>query len=95
VNPGADKVNLDIPKENLYWIKTFYIEHAFRSQGVGRAAMDIIESMATSEPLCARTLGLDTVSTEGAHKLAKLDGKEPPKVGLNIHIAMKIEITHR
>lgn len=85
MNPGADKVNLDIPKDGLYWIKSFYIEHAFRSQGVGRAAMDIVESMAASEPLCARTLGLDTVSTQTYYNLAESKGEERPKVGSYTH----------
>ncbi|OBR09186.1 hypothetical protein CH63R_07951 [Colletotrichum higginsianum IMI 349063] len=63
-NPHAKRLNLPIPKENVYWIKSLYVSFALQSAGIGRAAMDMVESMATSEPLCARTLMLDTVSKE-------------------------------
>lgn len=32
-----------------------------QSYGIGRAAMDLIESIAINEPFCARTLVLDTI----------------------------------
>lgn len=57
-------LNLELPTENTFWIKTFYVSHALQSGGIGRAAMDQIESLATSEPLNARTLMLDTLLHE-------------------------------
>lgn len=63
-NPDAKKIELDIPKANAFWIKTFYVTHAFQSQGLGRAAMDEVESMAVREPLNAKTLLLDTVQKD-------------------------------
>jgi GNAT superfamily N-acetyltransferase len=68
---------LDLPKEGVYWIKTFYVSKALRSKGIGRAAMDIVESMATEEPLCAKTLALDTAEKEMQKKLYReKNGKE-------------------
>ncbi|OHX01203.1 hypothetical protein CSPAE12_00007 [Colletotrichum incanum] len=63
-NPQAKSLNLPIPEENLYWIKSLYVSFALQGSGIGRAAMDMVEHMATSEPLCAKTLMLDTVSKE-------------------------------
>ncbi|KAF7560396.1 hypothetical protein G7046_g3738 [Stylonectria norvegica] len=63
-NPEAKKVELNLPSEDTYWIKTFYVSHALRSKGVGRAAMDAVESMAVGHPLNARTLVLDTLHKE-------------------------------
>ncbi|CAG8077942.1 unnamed protein product [Penicillium salamii] len=60
-NPDNEGVELDIPESNAFWIKTFYVIHAVQSQGVGRAAMDLVEEMAVREPLNAKTLLLDTV----------------------------------
>jgi GNAT superfamily N-acetyltransferase len=48
------------PGEGVYWIATFYISAALQGTGLGRAAMDAVESMATSEPLCAQALALST-----------------------------------
>ncbi|TVY65646.1 hypothetical protein LSUE1_G006192, partial [Lachnellula suecica] len=53
-------------EEGLYWIATFYISTALQGSGLGRAAMDAVEAMATSEPLNARVLGLSTVAKDGA-----------------------------
>lgn len=60
---------LDLPEEGVYWIKTFYISNALRSKGIGRVAMDIVESMAIDEPLCAKTLALDTAEKEMQKKI--------------------------
>ncbi|KAF4425109.1 hypothetical protein F53441_14190 [Fusarium austroafricanum] len=60
---------LDLPKEGVYFIKTFYVSKALRSKGIGRAAMDIVESMAIQEPLCAKTLALDTAEKENQKRL--------------------------
>lgn len=80
-NPAAAPLNLPIPKENVYWIKSLYVSFALQSCGIARAAMDLVESMATSEPLCARTLMLDTVSKEDQlrkESMVVAQGKLPP-----------------
>ncbi|KAJ5291054.1 hypothetical protein N7478_000305 [Penicillium angulare] len=64
VNPDAKDNELDIPKVDSFWIKTFYVTQSLQSQGVGRAAMDEVEDMAVREPLNAKTLLLDTVEKD-------------------------------
>lgn len=65
-NPEVKKLGLelDLPPTDCYWLKTFYVSSALRNQGIGRAAMDIVEIMATEPPLNAKTLALDTVHKE-------------------------------
>lgn len=63
-NKEAEQLGLDIPAEGVFWIKTFFVVQSVQSQGIGRAAMDEIESMAVREPLWARTLMLDTVQRD-------------------------------
>jgi hypothetical protein len=72
------------PTEGLYWIATFYISTALQFMGLGRAAMDAVESMATSEPLYVKTLALSTVANEyeGKDERWAALGRDPPKVGL-------------
>jgi len=72
------------PVEGLYWIATFYISTALQFMGLGRAAMDAVENMAISEPLCAKTLALSTVANEYDDKEERWAalGRDPPKVGL-------------
>lgn len=48
----------------LFWIKTFFVSKAFQSKGIGRTAMDEVESMAVREPLLATMLMLDVISGE-------------------------------
>jgi GNAT superfamily N-acetyltransferase len=60
-NKQAEKVDLEIPAEKVFWIKTFFIIHRLQGKGIGRAAMDEIERIAVQEPLNAKTLMLDTV----------------------------------
>ncbi|KAL1647472.1 hypothetical protein SLS58_002802 [Diplodia intermedia] len=60
-NKEAEPLNLDLPDSGVYWIKTFYISNVLQNNGVGRAAMDMIETMATEAPLYARALALDTL----------------------------------
>lgn len=58
------------------------MSRAIQGGGIGSAAMDAVEAMATNEPLCAKTLALDTVS-KAAHANAALwaaFGIDPPKV---------------
>lgn len=74
----ASQLGIDLPSEGVFWISTFFVTRALQSKGIGRAAMDEIEAMATREPLRARTLMLNTVEKE-----AQLDVAEAffPKVG--------------
>ncbi|KAK9482181.1 hypothetical protein V1527DRAFT_35751 [Lipomyces starkeyi] len=70
------------PSQGLYCVSTFYISRALQCCGLGRAAMDAVERMAIEEPLCAKTLALDTQAREyfldGDHW--KAFGVPPPKV---------------
>jgi hypothetical protein len=45
-----------------YGVSTFYISTVLQSGGLGGAAMDAIEHMAISQPLCAKSLWLRTVA---------------------------------
>jgi GNAT superfamily N-acetyltransferase len=63
-NPEAENIGLDIPSEDVFWIKTFYVKQSIQGQGIGRAAMDEVEAMAATEPLLAKTLMLDTVQKD-------------------------------
>ena len=63
-NPEAAGIELDLPLEGVYWIKTFFVRQTAQGQGIGRAAMDAVEDMATREPLNARILMLDTVQKD-------------------------------
>ena len=73
------------PSRGIYQISTFYISTALQSAGLGSATMDKIESLATAQPLNAKTLTLGTAAKEYPDKqanweLLKADGKEQPKV---------------
>lgn len=68
-NLDAKDFGLDLPATGVYWIKTFYVSQALRGKGVGRAAMDMIEAMAVEEPLCAKTLALDTMHRDDALRM--------------------------
>lgn len=83
-NPAAKHLDLDLPDSGVYWIKTFYVSHVLQSKGVGRAAMDMIETMAIKEPLFAKTLALDTVHKDDQIKPEFFleNGQEPRKVCL-------------
>ncbi|RGP78670.1 hypothetical protein FLONG3_3207 [Fusarium longipes] len=83
---------LDLPTDGVYWIKTFYISKALRSKGIGRAAMDIVESMAIDEPLCAKTLALDTAEKENQKRIyiAKT-GSEPGSTNQDCYVKISDE----
>jgi len=49
-------------EEGLYWISNFYISRALQGGGLGGAAMDTVENIAISEPLCAKSLGLNAIN---------------------------------
>jgi GNAT superfamily N-acetyltransferase len=60
-----------------YWISDFYVSRALQGAGLGRAAMDTVESIAISEPLNAKVLGLNSIN--------KVDeGREPKYEALGI-----------
>jgi GNAT superfamily N-acetyltransferase len=63
-NPGVEKVGVAGSAPGLFWIKTFFVSGAFQSKGIGRAAMDEVESMAVREPLRATVLMLDVIPGE-------------------------------
>ncbi len=62
-SPNPDQADAS---KGIYCITTFYISRALQSGGLGRAAMDVIESEAVNEPLCAKVLSLDTLANESA-----------------------------
>lgn len=78
--PEAAGLDLNLPREGVYWIKTFYISTALRSKGAGRAAMDTIEDMAMREPISAKTLALDTIHKDDARRMAFEATGEVPKM---------------
>jgi GNAT superfamily N-acetyltransferase len=51
-------------EEGSYWISNFYVSRALQGSGLGRAAMDTVENLAISEPLCAKTLGLNAINKD-------------------------------
>jgi len=71
----------------MYWISNFYVSRALQGSGLGRAAMDTVERLAISEPLCATTLGLNAINKvdpdrEEKYRVLGLD--IPPVKCLNI-----------
>jgi hypothetical protein len=70
--------------EGLCWIANFYISAVLQFMGLGRAAMDVLENMAISEPLCAKALALSTVANEyeARDEMWTALERDPPKVGL-------------
>jgi ribosomal protein S18 acetylase RimI-like enzyme len=70
------------PMPGSYSIENFYISAVLQGAGLGRAAMDAVENMAISEPLCAKTLALTTVASvyDGKDERWKALGRDPPKV---------------
>ena len=82
-NPDAKDLDLGLPSTDTFWIKTFYVLHCLQSKGVGRAAMDEVESLAAREPLNAKCLVLDTVHRDDQLKedFAKAFWGAVPKVG--------------
>ncbi|WKT42325.1 hypothetical protein QSH57_007161 [Fusarium oxysporum f. sp. vasinfectum] len=64
ISDYAEKLELDFPKSDAYWVKSLYVSYRLQGLGVGGAAMKIAECVATEEPLNARYLLLDTVHQE-------------------------------
>ncbi|KAF5265336.1 hypothetical protein FOXYS1_3850 [Fusarium oxysporum] len=64
ISDYAEKLELEFPKSDAYWVKSLYVSYRLQGLGVGGAAMKIAERVATEEPLNARHLLLDTVHQE-------------------------------
>lgn len=78
-NLDAKHLGLDLPVEGTYWIKSFFVSKAMQGKGVGRVAMDHIETMAVDEPLCAKILVLDTMNTRHEENKSLSSGNEPAR----------------
>ncbi|KXJ85459.1 hypothetical protein Micbo1qcDRAFT_222093 [Microdochium bolleyi] len=63
-NASAKDIDLGLPATGCYWIATFYVSTVLQKQGLGSGAMTAVEAMAALEPLCAKTLVLDTLLGE-------------------------------
>lgn len=74
----------DDPIPGTYFIAAFYVSEALQGSGLGRAAMDIVERTAISEPLLAKRLALSTANIDDPQRKARhiAHGKEVPKVCL-------------
>lgn len=68
---------------DTYRIFSFYVSEALRGSGVGRAAMEALERIATSPPISAKTLVLTTLAKSNLKDLEKFAALERPvpKVG--------------
>jgi len=79
---SLDSTTDDPTNCDTYMISSFYISFALQGNGLGGAAMDAIESMATDEALNAKTLVLVTSANENyalGPKWVAL-GRDPPTV---------------
>jgi hypothetical protein len=78
-SPNPDQADAS---KGLYCITTFYISRAIQGGGLGRAAMDAVESEAINEPLCAKILSLDTLANQSAitNEMWAVFKMEPPAV---------------
>ncbi|KAJ3542260.1 hypothetical protein NM208_g4193 [Fusarium decemcellulare] len=79
-NVESRDLDLDLPSEGVFWIKTLYISNALQSKGIGRAAMDVVEEMAAKEPLNAKTLALDTLDKGDIRRRALRETGKQPKM---------------
>lgn len=79
----AEKLGLDLPTRDAFWIKSLYVSYALQGLGLGGSAMDMAESVATSEPLNAKHLLLDTVLKDDVmnEEIAVAYFGQLPKVG--------------
>jgi GNAT superfamily N-acetyltransferase len=95
-NVEAEHIDLDLPSKNVFWIKTFYIRQHIQGQGIGRAAMDEVESMAVREPLQAKTLMLDTVQKDDQKReeFANATYGGIPKVSELLKFEIFDQVTH-
>jgi hypothetical protein len=77
---SLDSENSDPTCSSEYKISTFYVSSALQGKGIGRAAMDAVERMATAEPLNAKTLWLYTSANDNYSDPEKMEALE--KVGI-------------
>jgi hypothetical protein len=85
---GADSVGkLSYGLKDIYRITNFYVSKALQGNGVGRQAMDALERMAVSKPLCAKTLALNTAANdfEGWEKSYHAVGVPLPEVSFKFY----------
>lgn len=70
------------PSREVYFIATFYISGVLQGSGVGGVAMDILESLALSEPFCAKRLALSTPDKDDPTRVERFAAlkKSLPKV---------------
>ncbi|TAQ83248.1 hypothetical protein B7494_g8428 [Chlorociboria aeruginascens] len=76
-----------INQEGVYWISNFYVSRALQGSGLGSATMDTVENLAISEPLCAKTLALDSIDKEDPEREEKYKA-----LGLTIPLASPSEL---
>jgi hypothetical protein len=69
-------------EEGLYGISNFYVSRALQGNGLGRAAMDTVENLAISEPLCPKTLALNAINKDDPDREEKYKA-----LGLTIPLA--------
>jgi hypothetical protein len=66
----TERFKLDVPRDgSIMWIKSLWVSKPLQADGLGRAALDTLEHMATSPPLSATTLVLDTMEMDDQKKL--------------------------
>ncbi|KAF2234556.1 hypothetical protein EV356DRAFT_501419 [Viridothelium virens] len=61
--PEEDE-KLGLPRSGVVWVHQLYISYALQSEGFGVAAMSKAEQLATSEPLNASIMAVDTMVKE-------------------------------
>ncbi|KAG9237142.1 hypothetical protein BJ875DRAFT_454432 [Amylocarpus encephaloides] len=69
---GADpegKLSYDL--KDVYRIVAFYVSRALHGSGVGRQAMDALESITASPPFSAKTLVISTAADDYPHRIEK------------------------
>ena len=77
----AGHISLGAKDPGVYMISSFYISRAIQGGGLGRAAMEAVEQIATSAPLNAKTLVLEAAATVNLKSGAWVAcGMEVPKV---------------
>lgn len=81
---AADQPGVTYDEEDALRIANLYISRVLQGTGLGRLTMDALEQLASSEPLCARTLVLATNADEYPGRVEKLKamGRDPPTVSL-------------
>lgn len=84
LNAEHEDASLVDPLNGLYCVTALYVSGALQGLGLGRAAMDAIETHATKEPLLAKALSLDTMAREHYREedpIWAARGMSVPKVG--------------